>query len=263
MLLRLVTRTVVAVGLAVGTFAAFGTAASADGGGCPAAAGWLRVGDVPAGTTSVTVSAPAGQGIVETCLWTGTEHQLLTYDPAASSAVIAPFGTPAEGEPALTVVAYAYRLITLDLVPAEPSPAPSQAPAVPAPAPPQEPAPVPTQAPAAAAPAPGTAPTRAATSDSSASSVPPAPDPAPVPAADAVSTPTVREAASTPTPPVVEVAAGHVSAVVRPSGVHAAPAADGHPSAAVTASLGALVLLGGGVIAVTGGRRRAMACTPA
>lgn len=143
MIRRPALRATLAVVLAVGTAGVLATAASADAGGCGSAAGWTIVHDVPAGTASVTVTAPAGTGIVETCVWTGVETEVYAYDPAPTSAVIAPLATP-------TIVEYGYRLIALEPVPT-PEPTPE-----PAPDPTPAPAPAPAPQPAAPAPAPRT-----------------------------------------------------------------------------------------------------------
>lgn len=266
---RHVTRTALAVALAAGAAGILGTAASAEGGGCGSGAGWTVVGGVAAGTSSVTVTAPAGSGIVETCVWTGVEVELYSYDPAATSVVISPLATP-------TIVEYGYRLVTLAPAPSpEPAPEPEPEPVPePAPAPQPQPAPVPTPQPAAPAPAP----VRPAPSAAPAASVPtPAPAPTEPATEDAsAAAPLVAPLDDDECPGLTSRAACDrvlglaesapaATTVVGPSAFvrGPVPSEPADPSTARTAAtLGGLILLAGGaVVAVL--RRRPVAVATA
>lgn len=246
-----VTRATLVVALAAGAAGILGTAAVADGGGCGSSGGgWTVVGGVAAGTSSVTVTAPAGTGIVETCVWTGVETEIYAYDPAATSVEIAPLVTP-------TIVEYGFRLITL-----EPAPSPEPVPE-PAPAPAPEPAPAPAPAPQPATPA--SAPARPASPAAT-----PAPSAIPTPAASepAAQEPSVAAPVSVPADDECRGLTSDVTCDRLLALVDAAPAATTAvgPSASVrgpalpeladpsgarsAATLGALLLLAGGAVVV-------------
>lgn len=256
MIRRHVTRTAIAVALAAGAAGILSTAAAAEGGGCGSGGGgWTVVGGVAAGTSSVTVTAPAGTGVVETCVWTGAETEIYAYDPAATSVVIAPLATP-------TIVEYGYRLITLEPTPSPepvPEPAPEPAPA-PAPAPAPQPAPAPASAhPASPAATPAAAPTQApaasepAQEPSVAASVVTADDECDGLTSDAACDRVLALAASAPAATTAIGPSAYVREPVSPE------LAD--PSGARSAAmLGALVLLAGGaVVAVLRHRPAAVA----
>lgn len=257
MIPRPAARTTLALALAAGAVGILGTAASAGDGGCPGAAGWTRVADLPTGTTSVTVSAPAGAGIVETCVSTGTEAQVYAYDPAASTVVIAPVGVAADGASALEITEYAYRLIALEPVVEEPAPEPPPAASpepVPAPAPAPAPAPQPSPSATTARPA------------SQGSPAAPTNTAAPASSAPALEAPPVDtvDAPRAPVAPTVEVAAARASAVVRAPATLSDPGTGDGRTAGLVASLGALLLLGAGGSAVLAiGRRRPAAAATA
>lgn len=254
MIRRHVTRTAIAVALAAGAAGILSTAAAAEGGGCGSGGGgWTVVGGVAAGTSSVTVSAPAGTGIVETCVWTGAETEIYAYDPAATSVVIAPLAAP-------TIVEYGYRLITLEPAPSPepvPEPAPEPAPA-PAPAPQPAPAPAPARpaspaATPAATPTPAPAESEPAQEPSVAVSVVTADDECRGLTSDATCDRVLALAASAPA----------ATTAIGPSAYVREPVSPGlaDPSGARSAAmLGALVLLAGGaVVAVLRHRPAAVA----
>lgn len=249
MIRRHAVRTALAVALAAGAAGVLGTGASAEG-GCGSGADWTVVGGVAEGTSSVTVTAPAGSGIVETCVWTGVETEVYSYDPAATSVVIAPLATP-------TIVEYGYRLVTLEPVPA-PEPVPEPTPA---------PAPVPTPQPAVPAPAP----TRPPASTARAAAQTPAPSPAPVASAPASEAPAVvtpvpsqddqactSATSSAPcarTTALAPTASARASAVVYAS-PQVGPAARAGADGELAAVVGVMLLVGAGVPAATAHRRR-------
>lgn len=247
MIRRHATRTALAVALAAGAAGVLGTAASAEG-GCGSGAGWTVVGGVAGGTSSVTVTAPAGSGIVETCVWTGVETEVYSYDPAATSVVIAPLATP-------TIVEYGYRLVTLEPVPSpEPVPEPTPAPA-PVPAPqPAVPAPAPTRPPASAARAASQTPAPSPVASAPASEAPAVGAPVTSPD-DQACTSATSSATCARTTALAPTAAVRTSALVYAS-PQVGPAARAGADGEFAAFVGVLLLVAAGVPAATAHRRR-------
>ena len=93
-----------------------GAAAAAPARVCPHSDGWLKVDLTEDGITSLTLTAPEGMVIVETCVKAATEIAFTVLEPGQVSVVLETPAANGRGIPQ-AISHYAYRVAPDDIVP--------------------------------------------------------------------------------------------------------------------------------------------------